>query len=420
MPSSTAISGGGRFAGDPFGLWKPLADPRKPELPYCKGLTLSIHRHIPPPPFGVTGYLKGSERQQSPPQPIREVTQSEWCLQHPPADTSPHPDSTTHKLHVTDQLACDDGRGAQVIRCRLGEEDDQVYVAKIYDALYYSYADPGFGTAVDVTWLADQHYTREAAAYEDLQKAKVDGLLVPKYHGSWTFDMALKDSPHTRPVRMILMGYIPGVTMYSFEEKDEIRRVPPQQRLNILAKALEAESLLFFHGVKHGDFAPRNIMLAGDDIETQMPQVFLIDFNHSTAMGRPNYKYRHINVRSALPRNPMYRNWGPCPNEFLAWVPYPHRSRPTAFKGWLKSQWLGAKEFLPPEEEARRQFDYDEPVEVVPPLPDSEVPKPPQIPVINVQPRRGRKERKQIPPALFQRKFCSRLTDKPTSTTARV
>ncbi|KAH7019784.1 hypothetical protein EDB80DRAFT_601269, partial [Ilyonectria destructans] len=329
--------GGGRLDGDPYCLWKPPRDPRRPEFPYHRGLDLSIRRHVPPPPFGV-GYIQGQERQESPPQPIREVTQSEWCLQHPPADAAPHPDTTSHNLHILDEIACGDGRGSQVVRCWLDQED-QVYVAKIYDPLYYSYTDAG--TPVDVTWLADLHYSRESAAYEDLKEAKVDGQLVPNYHGSWTFDLALLDS-ETRPVRMILIGWIQGVDMYSLVQKEQVTSFPPQQRLDILARAMEIETKLAFYGVHHRDFSPRNIMLVGP-FETQVPQVFLIDLNHSVVTSRPNSKYPK--PTTTRPVSPHLRQWGGCGNEFLCWVPQPHRSRPRVFKGWLKSTWENSDEF---------------------------------------------------------------------------
>ena len=155
---------------------------------------------------------------------------------------------------------------------------------------------------------------------------------------------------------------------------------------------MEVECKILFHGVKHNDFAPRNIILAGSDIKTQMPQVFLIDFNHSTAMGRPNYKFRHRYRKATLPVNPLYRYWGPCPNEFLAWVPEPHRSRQQAFKGWLKTQWGGTKEFASREEGGARLLDYDEPVEVVPPLPDTKLASAPKFPIVFLKQQRTSKQ----------------------------
>ncbi|QUC24053.1 uncharacterized protein UV8b_08294 [Ustilaginoidea virens] len=359
---------GGRIAGDPFFLWKPLPDLHRPDFPYHRGLNLSIRRHRPPPPFGITGYLKGPERQESPPEPLRQVTQSEWCLQHPPANTLPHHDSSEHQLYIIDEIACEDGRGPQLVRCCLDEDNSQTYAAKIYDPLYYSYADRGFGTPVDVTWLADQHYSRECAAYEDLSQAEVDGILVPKYYGSWTFNMPLKQSQDVRPVRMVLMEWISGFSMQSLIDRQKVRHFSPEERLCILAKAMEVECYINFHGVRHGDFAPRNIMLE-PSVDAQNHRVLLIDFNYSSTFSRPNCKWKRQNA--TRPTSPRYRYWGPCPNDFFLWVPEPHRSRPAAFQGWLKSQWEHSEKFADRAEvNLRPYFNYDEPAEMVPPQPD--------------------------------------------------
>lgn len=357
----------GRLEGDPYGLWSPPPDPRRPPFPYRRGLELSIRRHSPPPPYG-SGYVKGPERQESPSPPIREVTQSEWCVRHPPeASPSPHPDPTLHKLRVLDELACKDGRGPQVVRCCLDDDESQVYVAKIYDALYYDFT--WSGTPVDVTWRADMDYRCEAAAYEDLQKEKVDGVLVPKYYGSWTFDVPLRGSDIIRPVRMVLMEWIQGITMYSLVEEGQTTRIPPQQRLNILAGAMEVYSKLCFHGVIHRDFAPRNILLVGSNIETQMPRIVLFDLNRSAAWSRPNSIAPRIITE--LPDNPITFHFGTCDNEFRPWVPQPHRSKPSVYNGWMKTTWENSDEFEAPIGWNLRLLQEVE-IEICPPLPDAE------------------------------------------------
>ncbi|PHH90793.1 hypothetical protein CDD83_2642 [Cordyceps sp. RAO-2017] len=338
-----------RCAGDPFFLWKLLPDPRRPELPYHGGLSLRIRGHTPPAPFGP-GYYKGPECQECPPQPIREVTQSEWCLQHPPADTRPPADLTVHNLRVVDELACEDGRGPQVFRCHLDQDESTFYVARIYHALYYSYADRSFGTAVD--------------------KAGVDGLFAPKYYGSWIFDLTLTDLQTTRPVRMTLMEWIPGSSLQSLVDTDRVYRVAPDQRRNILAIAMEVESKIAFHGVRHDDFAPRNTILVPckGDLD-DAPRVLLVDFNNSIALGRPNSKYKRPEV--TLPLSLMYLYWPAFPNDFHLWAPEPHRSRRAAFKGWLKCRWENSTEFtLRPKWWHLDRLDSHEPVEMVHPLPD--------------------------------------------------
>jgi hypothetical protein len=43
----------------------------------------------------------------------------------------------------------------------------------------------------DVTRLADEDYSREAAAYEHLQAVGQTGSFAPKYFGSWAFTTSI-------------------------------------------------------------------------------------------------------------------------------------------------------------------------------------------------------------------------------------
>ncbi|KAF4445778.1 Protein kinase-like domain protein [Fusarium austroafricanum] len=350
--------------------WRLPPDPLKPELPYCRGLSLAIRAHIPPPPFGFA-YVKDAA-----PRPLAHwtdldgMTQSEWCFQHPPINTPSQPGATVRYLHVLDEVACCDGRGAQVLRCSLSDShDDRVYVAKIYDPLYYAYVE----SIDDVTWKADRDYGCEAAAYEELKKADVDGMLVPKYYGSWTFNMAHPARPQaTRPVRMILMEWIPNsVTMQHLQEQGISARISPQHRLDILAKAMEVFSEMEFYGVKHEDFAPRNVLLVGPEIESRMPGVMLFDFNMSAVYSRPTCKRRRD--ESKLPISPQYLFWGESPTEFYEWTPNSHRSRRPIFLGWLKSCWENSMAFDGPPESLKDLHDFDEPFEFAPPSEDKDL-----------------------------------------------
>lgn len=300
-------------------------------------------------------------------------------MKHPPITTPPHPNLENRVLSIIEGIASEDGRGAQVVKCCFGDDENTTYVAKIYDPLYYSYVDREMGIPVDVTWVADKDYSRESAAYEELQKSQVDGYYAPTYHGSWTFEMSLPGEPRTtRPVRMILMEWIQGINMWSLIESKQTYSIPPQQRLDILAEAMEVEAKVNFYGVKHGDFAPRNIILVGANLKQELPKVFLVDFNKSVVYDQPNCRYPRSSTH--LPINPQYRHWGSCDPEFVNWVPEPHRSRPLVYKGWLRKQWDGSKNFASREEGRIRDFDYDEEVEIVPPEKDRE----PEDPVMKL------------------------------------
>ncbi|KPM42357.1 hypothetical protein AK830_g4236 [Neonectria ditissima] len=367
----------------------PLPDPRRPKFPYRQGFSVSIHSHVPPPPFGVC-YPDGPDRDGSIIDPEElGFNRTDWCLKNPPAEAPdhleecseedcknnadsdddaeavPHPDAddSVHNLHVLDEIACKDGRGAQVVRCYLDKDEDKVLVAKIYDALYYHHGR-------DVTYHADYDYRREAAAYEDMKKKGIDGTLVPKYYGSWTFDAPLLGSPPTtRPVRMILMEWIEGVSMDSAVVNGHLNGlyepIPPQQRLNILAKAMEIDTTLWHHGIRHRDLAPRNIMLVGENMDIKIPRVVLVDFNQAVCLNRLG-KPR---VTKKLPVSPRYRYWNDR-GEFIPWLPEPHRSDYKVFNGWLKVTWKHSKDFGP---FTTSWKDFNANYKIRPPLPDAEV-----------------------------------------------
>ncbi|KAK5990329.1 hypothetical protein PT974_08596 [Cladobotryum mycophilum] len=320
--------------------WKPLPDPQRLQNPYQKNTVLFINRHIPP-------------------RHSAQTTRKKHGAQEPVSRTN----QIVHALKVVDILRY--GLGSQILRCQLGEDTSQEYVAKVYDPLYYQY---GPDRPDDVTWRAEHDYSREAAAYEELDAKGVAGAFTPKYFGSWTFDMPLVVEPYVaRPVRMILLGWIEGgVTMKSLVETNRVKNIPPNQRLEILAKAMEVECGILFHGVNQRDFAPRNIILAGPDVENEMPDIYLFNFNASTVFSRPNFRYpKPITSRAFCPR---YRYWGQCPAEFVDWVPKPHRTRRPAFLGWLKTRWLALDESTGTLGTTTRPLkDFDEPVEFCPP-----------------------------------------------------
>ncbi|KAK5995184.1 hypothetical protein PT974_03581 [Cladobotryum mycophilum] len=342
--------------------WEEPPDFEKPELPYRNNSVLSIRRHIPPEPFG-TLYTQETWRKEVDKHDLYDMTQSELCLQHPPAETAPHSDQTVSSLRVVEEIACRDGRGAQVLRCQLNDNNGQDYVAKIYDPLYYKY---GPDVPNDVTWKAESEYSQEAAAYEELVKNEVAGVYTPKYYGSWTFEMPLEgEANKVRSVRMILLGWIEGVTMKSLIETKRIRKISPNQRLEILAKAMEIECKVSFHGVWHRDLAPRNLLLVGSDVGNEIPDIYLFDFSIAAVFSHPNCAER--NYDTPRPISPRYQYWGQCPEEFHDWVPEPHRSRPLVFKGWVKTRWPQMEEFSDAPEGLQRFIDFHGPVEFASP-----------------------------------------------------
>ncbi|KAH7320612.1 hypothetical protein B0I35DRAFT_427465 [Stachybotrys elegans] len=353
---------------------EPARDPRKPAFPYNSGLNLTIRRHIPPQPFGACGYERDARpRNLIKSKEIQGLTHSEFCLRYPPTETRPHPDTSTRTIRIIDQLACRDGRGVQVVRCSL-EGGNRIYVAKIYDPLYYTFGCEGWAKRSDVTLLADEDYSREASGYEELRKAGVDGSLVPTYYGSWTFEASLLNTRITRQVRLILVEFIKGESLMSLYRSSlpssAPKRLNSEQRLRILARAMEVYSKVHFCQVSHGDFAPRNAVLRGPDLEN--PDIVLIDLNSCTVHTRPKSVYRPVEARRPL--NPAYLFWSELPEGFEYWFPEPHFSKPAVYKGWLRSQsrWYDPAKFEQPTKENRESENFDEPVEYSDPISDEE------------------------------------------------
>ncbi|KAA8623419.1 AarF unusual protein kinase [Pyrenophora tritici-repentis] len=243
----------------------------KPPLPYTVGAAFTAYRHKPPAPFGH-GY-------DSPWPPFKTgkfwLPQLDYCLSQ-----SPLPGHTLKEyctLAITDLIRTGYTYNAQVVVV------NKTMVAKIYDPLY----DNGFDcydNKRDVIVLADGDYSREAAAYETLQRSSEARNCIPDYYGSWTIQVQTitGDKTYLRHVRLILMENVPGVVMSSIEPK----LLPEATRSRIMQKILEAETFVYNAGVHHRDMSPRNVMLVSpSDIYTAPdPRVVIIDFNVSNIL----------------------------------------------------------------------------------------------------------------------------------------
>ncbi|KAL1849852.1 hypothetical protein VTK73DRAFT_9802 [Phialemonium thermophilum] len=323
-------------------------DPDKPPLPYRAGLQLRIKRHIPPPPFGI-GYF------QEPTHPHhlswdeldQFSTPSEYCLQRrPPRETRSHRDQSIHTLDIVEEIATGDHRGAQIVACRTDLVPDRIVAAKIYDPLYYNFPD------VDPVYQSDADYSCEAFAYRRLEIVGVDGLHVPAYYGSWTFEMPFAREPvRMRAVCMILMERLPGPSVYALLKSghfvDSTEGWPPnsvegsllngkaaqilvtkcriageekelrlnlRNRLNVLRKSMELYTILLVLGVKQRDLAARNIVVTNVD-EAGDLGVAIADFSIACVLG------------TSISKDPMLTTW-PSPavearfeDNISEWVP---------------------------------------------------------------------------------------------------
>lgn len=199
-----------------------------PDLPYVSGFCTRITSHQPPAPYGCDHYTeRGQFRLER--KCLKTTPLAEAVLMVAPRDAANNETSTkssggTCDLRILEVIAGGPRRGVQVVRCMVRQQDVESTprsstefeaVAKIDDPLYYGTSDLHPYLECCVMHKADGHYSREAAAYEAIRKARfpMEGISTPRYFGSWTFQVPHPDPaarkaasgaatpPHQRPVR---------------------------------------------------------------------------------------------------------------------------------------------------------------------------------------------------------------------------
>ncbi|TLD11350.1 hypothetical protein PgNI_06505 [Pyricularia grisea] len=350
--------------------WSPPPEPVRPANPYRKGLELKVCRHEPPPPFGLQCYgdnpyppgIRDHVRRKT----LTRMTLVDLCLSQPPIEGVTRADEW-RELEVVQELAVRDDHGAQVVVCRL--KDDAVqgrkYVAKIFDPLYYSFADNLVGNHPrDTCMQADQDYAVETAAYEELKDSRLAGDSIPAYYGSWTFDMPLElpepNGRQIRHVRMVLMEHVQGARLMLDMDPTALS---DETRLRIVARVAEINAALINQGVYHDDVNQRNILvrLAGDD-DAGEERVVLFDFNMAWVR-RIDYQHswydedweEHKEFTALLygphkPFHPATHHWDRVPfwQEFKNWLPDRFQGesmRP--YQEWLLEAWRDSPEWSP-------------------------------------------------------------------------
>ncbi|KAJ4420823.1 hypothetical protein N0V82_004118 [Gnomoniopsis sp. IMI 355080] len=331
-----------------LGPWSPPSEPLRPPNPYIKGHQFEIRPHKAPPPFGEDYADYPGLRDGASERDLRTKTLVELCLEHPPMAGETSWDDPPRTLHVIDGIRVRDDGGAQLLVCRLDDEEEE-YAAKIYDPLYYGFNDRLWPeNPRDVADEADKDYCREVAAYLELDD-KCGGKQIPKYYGSWTFQIPLDlpDARQMRDVRLILMEHIKGDTM---SEVDPLL-YPEEVRLSVMAQMLEAYSQITFAGVSHGDIAQRNVMLCRGEVAKTIERVVLIDFNYAVVSRLDNFEllYSHRPKGGDKPDNPISQWWGAggLYSKFGDWFPARWKSQRRPLREWLYERWGRSEEFLP-------------------------------------------------------------------------
>lgn len=258
-------------------------------MPYAKGAKLIIYPHLAPDPTPPRYQHCGPDDFEE----LAHLSMIERCLKHPPLRGTTLWSKPT-SIDIVDELTPKSTSGARLLGV------DNNLVAKIYDPLYYPVATPSNDIGINPFRLADRDYSHEVAAYERLS-GRLGGTIIPKYHGSYTCKVSVEStsSTTTRSVRLILIERILGTCMRDLQP--QLKHIPQYQRQKLMAKIVEAETLLFHYRVVHGDIHPRNVILSGSDLDNADLRVVLID------LGRSRLFDGNVVDNPVLPLSPLLR-----------------------------------------------------------------------------------------------------------------
>ncbi|EFX05026.1 hypothetical protein CMQ_5288 [Grosmannia clavigera kw1407] len=218
-------------------------------------------------------------------------------------------------------------------------------------------------------------YSREAAAYGHLQEEGVDGQFLPAYFGSFTLDVPLEEQQReildryaqgrdrggadakVRRVRLTMMEKIERQPMTYQLVFGDLSVVPAETRLTAIATTMEAYARLHFHGVIHGDLAPRNVFVedkgrnndSNPKASGHLRFYRFIDLDLAYILGRSDSSYPRRPAHETRPRNPILLFWQVFESgaaNMYYWLPSNLRNT-RDFHGWMLQRWYGDTRFEP-------------------------------------------------------------------------
>lgn len=222
------------------------------------------------------------------------------------------------------------GSGPQVFTCKK-QGQDSLFVAKVYDPLYYPFATDDFpDIPIDPVARAEHAFALETAAYIQLV-GRHSSDLTPKFHGAWILYLPLKHVH--RPVGFILLEHVEGMPLNTLNPQE----YTTEQRLAVLALAMEIDVELHFAGVIHNDLAARNIICPGNDFLANDFRVKMIDFDKATVFSA--LKGQAPCESESLPQSHIEAFWNGQPNEMQEWLPDGWYNDNKKWNQWLLSRW---------------------------------------------------------------------------------
>lgn len=193
--------------------------------------------------------------------------------------------SCTVDLKILNLLRVGDGCNAQVFTVEVLEvrphppcfRSDRALVAKIYDPLYFD-DEEGF---LNPFLCVDKHYTHETHAYDVLSESQ--GKRVPRFYGSYSLDIPVEGSK-IRTVRLILLEYIPGISMQQANPQKFSRR----SRQEIMKSVVNFESRVYEQNILLTDLSPRNVIMVEKPGYDSKQNLLFLDFAGALFGGRRN------------------------------------------------------------------------------------------------------------------------------------
>lgn len=264
---------------------------------------------------------------------------------HQPQDNTPGSQrAETHSIEITEVLSGGDLHGAQVVLYTVQVLEDNhsfTAVAKIYDPLCYRHfavsvdgQEDEDDVILDTPEAADGDYSREAAAYEQLQTQNTQGY-TPAYYGSYTFTLETIPGRAVRQVRFILIEYLEGMCLAHLPvTKGDAHN--EDYRMAIFARLKEGQARVRHARVLNADDHPRNWIAfpcppqyahkpheqnaapaySKEEVNIPIPlpqRLVMFDFGDSGVWSRSEDDYlRSLNAepKTALHINSLLRQWG--------------------------------------------------------------------------------------------------------------
>ncbi|CAN6674473.1 hypothetical protein TRVA0_054S00562 [Trichomonascus vanleenenianus] len=267
-------------------FFQPSITQSKPEIPYFRGWKFTIRQHIAPPstPVIYNDFVGSKDRKKE----ARTLTPLERCILHPPLAGDFGPGSVD--LRVYEPIRIGDGYNSQVFIVKARSDLERIkrghkLIAKVYDPLYID-DDGGY---LDPFTIADNDYTHEVRAYKEL--SDYEGGLIPVFYGSFSMDIPVEGS-QTRVVRLVLLEYIPGLTM----QQSNPQAFTKEERKLIMKRVIDFESSVYKRDIYLTNFFSKNVIVTQNLPER--PLVF-VGFGPSR-FGRVSDDMTHIRALYSL------------------------------------------------------------------------------------------------------------------------